>query len=104
MSRAPSNRTILELAVAKRGRDALAKRSDGHGRYSGGAYSGDATVGGFSIMSSQGDLMIERISDYRMIYAESPNGHVLRTSLESELAEALNAIDRALVLEDLADV
>lgn len=55
-------------------------------------------------MSSQGDLMIERLPDYRMIYMESPNQTVIRTGTEAELTEALEIIDRAMVLEDLADV
>jgi len=94
--RSPDRRTALELELSRRSRALLAKESD--------AYSGDVQVTGHSVMSTQGDLLIERTADYRVVYMESPNGHVLRTSLESELAEALNAIDRALVLEDLADV
>lgn len=67
-------------------------------------FSGDVLLPGLSIMSSQGDLMIERTSDYLMVYMESPNNTVLRTSLEGELDWALDLIKRHTILEDLADV
>lgn len=96
MAKRPIRRNALEVALGKRGREILRKKSS--------ELSGEVQLTELSIMSSQGDLMIERTSDYRMVYMESPNGHVLRTSLEDELAWALDAINRALVLEDLADV
>lgn len=66
------------------------------------AYSGEVMLSNLSIMSSQGDLIIET-ANFRMIYMESPNRTVVRTSLEHELQQALDEIDRAMVLDDLAN-
>jgi len=93
--RSPDRRTALELELSRRSRALLAKESD--------AYSGDVQVTGHSVMSTQGDLLIERTADYRVVYMESPNQTVIRTGLESELAQAIDAIKRHTVLDDLAN-
>jgi len=94
--RAPSDRMEIEKELSDKARALL-------GRH-GGKFSGDVSLPGLSIMSSQGDLMIERTADYLMIYMESPNKHVIRTNLEGELGWALDLIKRHTILEDLADV
>lgn len=94
--RQPDERMEIEVELSERARALLERHGQG--------YSGDIRLPDLSIMSSQGDLMIERISDYRMVYMESPNKTVVRTSLEGELSWALDLIKRHTVLEDLADV
>jgi len=97
--RPPTKRTDNELELSMRARALLLRH--------GGKLSGDVSLPGLSIMSSidnLGNLMIERTSDYLMLYLETPGGHVIRTSLDDDLSWALDLIKRHTVLEDLADI
>jgi hypothetical protein len=96
VGRAAQHRSELEVEVSRRGRELLVRR--------GVTPSGDVITSTISVMTSQGDLMVERVSDYRMLYAESPNGTVIRSSLPSELQWALDEISRLMVLDDLGDI
>lgn len=54
--------------------------------------------------SVQGTLMIEMEPSGKVIYMESPNGTVIRTSPAEDLEAAIEILKRHMVLDDLADV
>jgi len=54
--------------------------------------------------SVQNTLMIEETVSGKLIYVESPNGTILRTSPDEELAAAIEILQKYTVLDDLASI
>ena len=91
----PSSRTLLEKELSRRARTVLSRFDND--------ITGEVQLDNLLIICTQGDLLIERAADFRMIYMETPNQTVVRTSLEHELSWALDQINRFMVLDDIAN-
>ena len=54
--------------------------------------------------SVQNTLMIEETVSGKMIYMESPNGTIIRTSPDEDLERAIEILRKHMVLDDLGSV
>lgn len=84
---------------------ALIKRDGHEGKLQGHSLGSDLTLSTLSLWTDEnGTLCVEQRYTHKVLYMESPNGTIMRTSPDNILERTLDELRQLMILEDMADV